>query len=83
MDDYDLAAPSDAGRSPYDLVDEARCAVLRQAELMRSEIERLVDRSRDIFTFDPDEVTSDVGQIERSLSCIRAALAVFAPASDR
>ena len=75
---------SEPTAAPLALVDEARCTVLRQAELLRREAERLAERAGDLFTFDPDRITADLTQIDRALSCIRAALGGFEPAaSDR
>jgi hypothetical protein len=79
-----LPEPSESTAATLALVDEARCTVLRQAELLRREAERLAERAGDLFTFDPDRITADLTQIDRALSCIRAALGGFEPAaSDR
>jgi hypothetical protein len=75
---------ADPAATTLAMSDEARCTVLRQAELLRREAERLAERAGDIFTFDPDRITADLRQIDRALSCIRAALGGFEPAaSDR
>ena len=79
-----LPEPFEPAAATLALADEARCTVLRQAELLRREAERLAERAGDLFTFDPDRITADLTQIDRALSCIRAALGGFAPAaSDR